>query len=80
MKRILAIVLSTALLASCGPGGNKDAEYVDSTNVLPNNGVNPEAPSDATNMGEGAGLDTNTADSPGLRTNPGADSARDSSR
>lgn len=79
MKRILTIVLSTALFAACGEGGNSDdsQDYVDSSAVLPNNQVNP-APS--TNLGEGAGLDTTGTDAPGRRTNPGLDSARDSSK
>lgn len=79
MKRILTIVLSTALFAACGEGGNSDdsQDYVDSTNVTPNNQVNP---SSSTNLGEGAGLDTNGTDAPGRRTNPGSDSAIDTSR
>lgn len=79
MKGILTIVLSTALFAACGEGGSSDdsQKYVDSTNVLPDNQVNT---STSTNLGEGAGLDTNGTDSPGRRTNPGSDSAKDTLR
>ncbi len=81
MKRIIPIVLAAALLSSCGNNGSGDSqEYVDSTDVTPNSTVNPGGPTDGTNFGEGAGVDTTMPDKPGTRTTLGKDSASDTLR